>query len=209
MMHRTLPTGLFLILFLVITSKTIEGLLQRSPFQFRHKKVSTVLYIDPTTVAAVAAVVVVGGGGIWLGGADERAQKAKYSEWDAKNKAVTAERERLAYVQPKEFWTEEELSPYDGSDDTGPLLFAADGNVFNVWKGRHFYGPGCEYHIFAGRDATRLLAKQKLDEETEEEKKANLSIAEKATLQGWLYTFKSKYEVVGKLEGFNPKTTSF
>lgn len=170
---------------------------------------STVLHIDTTTVATIAAVAIVGGGGIWLGGADERAQKARYAEWDVTNKATVAERERLAYIEPKEFWTEEELSPYDGSDETGPLLFAADGAVFNVWKGRHFYGPGCEYHIFAGRDATRLLARQKLEEETEGEVKVGLNVAEKATLQGWIYTFKSKYEVVGKLEGFDPKTTSF
>merc|ERR1711957_606898 len=99
------------------------------------------------------------------------------------------------------FWMEEELSVYDGSDETGPILFAADGMVFNVWKGRNFYGPGCEYHIFAGRDATRLLAKQKLEGETKEELNGKLSVAEKAVLQGWIYTFKSKYEVVGKLEG--------
>jgi len=209
MLHRPFPIGLLFIHFLVLSSKTTECLLQHGSFQYRPKKVSTVLHVDPTAMAAAAAVAFVGGGGIWLGGADERAQKAKYAEWDVKNRAVIAERERLAYIQPKDFWTEEELSPYNGLDETGPLLFAADGKIFNVSKGRHFYGPGCEYHIFAGRDATRLLAKQKLDEETEEEKKVDLSVAEKAVLQGWLYTFKSKYQVVGKLEGFNPKTTSF
>ena len=60
----------------------------------------------------------------------------------------------------------------------------------------------------AGRDATRLLAKQKLEEETEEEMAVALSLAERATLAGWLLTFKSKYEVVGKLEGHDPSDTS-
>jgi len=208
MFYRQLPAVLLSLFLLVINQKT-HSLLQHGAVLHRTKRVSTVLYIDPTAVAAAAAVAVVGGGGIWLAGADERSQKAKYAEWEAKNRAVIAERERLAFVEPKEFWMEEELSVYDGSDETGPILFAADGMVFNVWKGRNFYGPGCEYHIFAGRDATRLLAKQKLEGETKEELNGKLSVAEKAVLQGWIYTFKSKYEVVGKLEGFDPKTTSF
>jgi membrane-associated progesterone receptor component len=83
---------------------------------------------------------------------------------------------------------------------------AASGTVFNVWKGRHFYGPGCEYHIFAGNDATRLLAKSKLEEETPEERSVPLSIAERANLEGWYWIFKNKYEVCGKLEGYDPKS---
>lgn len=62
--------------------------------------------------------------------------------------------------------------------------------------------------MFAGRDATRLLAKGKLEEETDEERKKPLNMAERATLQGWMWTFESKYEVVGKLDGFDPKSTS-
>jgi membrane-associated progesterone receptor component len=100
------------------------------------------------------------------------------------------------------------LAGFDGTDEDGPMLFAADGLVFNVWKGRHFYGPGGEYHIFAGRDATRLLAKTQVEEETSEELKVPLNIGQKAALAGWMYTFKNKYEIVGRLEGFDPKSTS-
>jgi len=209
MIHRQLPAVLLSLSLLVIYQKTTHSLLQHGPLLYRPKRVSTVLYIDLTSMAAVASAAVVGGGGIWLAGADERSQRSKYAELDAKNKAMLAERKRLAFIEPREFWTEEELSAYDGSDENGPILFAADGIVYNVWKGRNFYGPGCEYNIFAGRDATRLLAKTKLEEETEEELNVELSVAEKATLQGWIYTFKSKYDVVGKLDGFDPKTTSF
>lgn len=52
-----------------------------------------------------------------------------------------------------------------------------------------------------------MLAKQKLEEETEGEKAEPLTLAERATLAGWVLTFK-KYEVVGKLEGHDPSTTS-
>lgn len=70
-----------------------------------------------------------------------------------------------------------------------------------------FSHTGCEYHIFAGRDATRLLARNKLEEETEEELKKPLSIADRAFLATWIYTFKNKYDIVGKLEGFDPEST--
>jgi membrane-associated progesterone receptor component len=68
-------------------------------------------------------------------------------------------------------------------DEDGPLLMmAVSGRVFNVWKGRHFYRPGCEYAIFAGRDAMRLLAKQKLEEETLEDLAKLLYVTEKASI---------------------------
>ena len=61
------------------------------------------------------------------------------------------ERARKAYIEPKELWTEAELAEYNGTKDIdGPILLAADGLVFNVYKGRNFYGPGGEYAIFAG-----------------------------------------------------------
>jgi membrane-associated progesterone receptor component len=94
-------------------------------------------------------------------------------------------------------------------EDDGPILFAADGLVFNVYKGRNFYGMGGEYHIFAGRDATRLLAKTKVEEESSFELTQKLNIAERAALAAWIYTFKSKgYDIVGKLQDFDPSTTS-
>ena len=130
-------------------------------------------------------------------------------EQESRYDANQAERARQAYIEPKEYWTESEMAPYDGSrDEDGPILFAADGLVFNVYKGRNFYLPGCEYHIFAGRDATRLLARNKVEEESEDEAIKPLNTAERAFLAGWLYIFKGKYDIVGKLEGFDPKTTA-
>uniref|UniRef100_A0A7S4VPI6 Cytochrome b5 heme-binding domain-containing protein n=2 Tax=Ditylum brightwellii TaxID=49249 RepID=A0A7S4VPI6_9STRA len=173
----------------------------------------TKLNMEPTTIAASTAAVVVGSFFTWLyiDGAEDRKRGKANAEAEAQYQARLAERARLAYVEPKDYWSVEELAQYNGTndDENGPILFAANGLVFNVWKGRNFYGPGCEYHIFAGRDATRLLAKSKLEEETEEEKSKPLNVAEKAALAGWMYTFESKYEVVGKLEGFDPKETSF
>lgn len=159
---------------------------------------------------------------LYVDGADDRARKAIREEENARYEAYQAEKARKAYIEPKDFWTLEEIAKYKGYppgekeggeigdyalDYEGPILLAADGLVFNVWKGRNFYGPGGEYHLFAGRDATRLLAKTIVREETDEEASKPLSIAERAALAGWMFTLKNKYEVVGKLQEFDPSST--
>ena len=37
---------------------------------------------------------------------------------------------------------------------------------------------------------------------------ADTNMAERAALQGWMWTFQTKYEVVGEIDGFDPKSTS-
>ena len=158
----------------------------------------------------VALSVVAGfAGWLYIDGADDRARSNLRREEVARVEAYQAARAQKAYIEPKEWWTEEELRQYDGTQDDGdgPILLSANGLVLNVWKGRHFYGPGCEYALFAGRDCTRLLAKTRLEEETDEERAKPLTMAERAALAGWMWTMESKYEVVGKLEGFDPNST--
>jgi membrane-associated progesterone receptor component len=169
---------------------------------------ATALHGLPETLAGVASLAAGFAGWLYIDGAGDRDRRRMREEEEARIKANEVERARLAYIEPREYWKQAELAPYDGSrDEDGPILLSADGLVFNVYKGRNFYLPGCEYHIFAGRDATRLLARNKLEEETEEEAKKPLNVAERAYLATWIYTFKGKYDIVGKLEGFDPKTT--
>ena len=160
---------------------------------------STALHMEPAAIAA-GSVVAAGAAAIWLNGAENRRWRAQLAENEQKEREVQERRAKLAYIEPEDFWSEEELRQYDGRDPDGPILLAVDGTVFNVYKGRNFYGKGGEYSIMAGRDATRLLARTSLEEETEEEKKKPLTIAEKAALEGWYWTFKNKYDVVGQLE---------
>ena len=95
-----------------------------------------------------------------------------------------------------------ERRQYDGREDPeGPLLIAVEGKVYNCWTGRHFYLPGAEYAIFAGRDATRLLARSKLEEESEDEAQKPLTVAERAALSTWVWTFDTNYKVVGTFAG--------
>ena len=55
----------------------------------------------------------------------------------------------------------------------------------------------------AGRDATRFLAKNRLDEESDEEKRVGLNVAERANLEVWYWTIKNKYQLVGSLDGYD------
>jgi membrane-associated progesterone receptor component len=202
------------LLFLLLCLDTLPSSLSFQPFtsSTRHlvrKAPISVLQWQPDnlTAAATVAIVLFGGGSslLWFTNEErQQHQRAIKSEYDA----IRKERARLASIEPRDTWTEADLVDYDGRHETGPLLMAADGIVFNVWKGRHFYGPECAYHVMAGRDATRLLAKSKLEEETAEEQKVPLTMGERAALAGWMWTFKSKYEIVGRLEGYNPKDTS-
>lgn len=53
--------------------------------------------------------------------------------------------------------TPEQLALFNGTDTTIPVYIAINGTVFDVSQGRHTYGPGGSYNVFAGRDATRAF----------------------------------------------------
>lgn len=48
---------------------------------------------------------------------------------------------RLPKMKKKDF-TIQELREFDGTKNDGRILVAINGKVFDVTKGRHFYGPG-------------------------------------------------------------------
>ena len=87
-----------------------------------------------------------------------------------------------------------------------PVFLAVRGRIFDVSPGRNFYGPGGPYANFAGRDASRGLAKGSFDEEmlTEDlhgplDRLEDLGGDEMEALRGWEERFSEKYLVVGKL----------
>lgn len=103
-------------------------------------------------------------------------------------------------------WTPEELRGYDGTSqgkENGRILFAIRRKVYDVSAGRSFYGPGGPYAIFAGRDASRGLAKQSfetemltpLDEPIDDLK--DLTTADWDNLKDWEGHFGGKYIVCG------------
>ncbi|KAI6779302.1 Damage response protein-like protein [Emericellopsis cladophorae] len=102
-------------------------------------------------------------------------------------------------------YTPRTLLPFSGNDG-GPVYFAVRGKVFDVSRGRNFYGPGGPYSNFAGRDASRGLACGSFDEEmlTKDldgplDTLSDLGRDEMEALQGWEERFNEKYDVVGRL----------
>jgi membrane-associated progesterone receptor component len=94
-----------------------------------------------------------------------------------------------------------ELSEYDGSDPTKPLLIAIRGQVYDVTRGRDFYGPGGPYGMFAGKDCTRALAKMSFDEHLFTGDTAGLQPDELDKLEEWIEMFEGKYRRIGRILG--------
>mmetsp|Transcript_17769 Transcript_17769/g.30631 ORF Transcript_17769/g.30631 Transcript_17769/m.30631 type:complete len:110 (-) Transcript_17769:431-760(-) len=91
----------------------------------------------------------------------------------------------------------QELAEYDGSDPTKPILLAIKGRVFDVSTGASFYGKGCSYNRFTGRDACRGLAIMSLKDQDLVPSLEGLSPSQMNTLDQWLRKFESKYPEVG------------
>lgn len=95
--------------------------------------------------------------------------------------------------------TLEELSRHRGADG-GKILVGVKRRVFDVSKGRGFYGEGGAYSIFAGNDATRALALGSLEESVVANRDiADLTVPQQMKIDDWLESFSSKYELVAKL----------
>jgi predicted heme/steroid binding protein len=63
----------------------------------------------------------------------------------------------LRYFQGPLTLTPEQLATFNGTDPKQPIFLAINGTIFDVSAGRHSYGPGGGYSVFAGRDATRAF----------------------------------------------------
>jgi membrane-associated progesterone receptor component len=92
-----------------------------------------------------------------------------------------------------------ELAGYDGSDPTKPLLVGIRGYVYDVTRGRDFYGPGGPYGMFAGKDCTRALAKVSFDEALFTGDIEGLDADELDKLEEWIGMFAGKYRRIGRL----------
>lgn len=65
---------------------------------------------------------------------------------------------------------------------------------------RMFYGPGGPYALFAGKDASRALAKMSFEEKDLTGDISGLGPFELEALQDWEYKFMSKYVKVGTIK---------
>ena len=69
-----------------------------------------------------------------------------------------------------------------------------------------FYGPGGPYALFAGKDASRALAKMSFEEKDLTGDISGLGSFELEALQDWEYKFMGKYVKVGTIKKTVPVT---
>jgi len=100
-------------------------------------------------------------------------------------------------ADPNRAWTLAELSAYNGSDRTKPLLLGCGGKVFDVSSASGFYGPGAAYGVFAGKDASRGLARMEIEYKGADI--SDLTGSQQVVLEEWTQKFEGKYPVVGRL----------
>ncbi|XP_015509767.1 membrane-associated progesterone receptor component 1 [Neodiprion pinetum] len=100
----------------------------------------------------------------------------------------------------KRDFTVEQLKQYDGNGPDKRILMAVNGSVYDVTRGRRFYGPGGPYAAFAGRDASRGLATFSVVPGTDEyDDLSDFNSVEMDSVREWEEQFKEKYEYVGRL----------
>ncbi|KAE8710504.1 putative steroid-binding protein 3 [Hibiscus syriacus] len=95
--------------------------------------------------------------------------------------------------------TPQQLLQFNGSDPSKPIYVAINGCIFDVTSGKSFYGPGGAYAMFAGKDASRALAKMSKNEEDVCANLDGLSEKEMGVLNDWVKKFEAKYPIVGRV----------
>ncbi|GBP48286.1 Membrane-associated progesterone receptor component 2 [Eumeta japonica] len=93
-----------------------------------------------------------------------------------------------------------ELKQYDGTQPDGRVLVAVNGWIFDVTRGRRFYGPGGPYAAFGGKDASRGLATFSVTSSDKEyDDLSDLNSMEMDSVKEWEAQFREKYDLVGRL----------
>ncbi|XP_034715080.1 neudesin isoform X2 [Etheostoma cragini] len=113
---------------------------------------------------------------------------------------TVAEDVKLKYkpsTKPVRLFTEEELTRYDGSEGQ-PIYMAIKGVVFDVTKGKEFYGKDAPYNALVGKDSTRAVAKMSLDPADLTSDTTGLTDEQLESLDSIFEgTYKAKYPIVG------------
>lgn len=114
----------------------------------------------------------------------------------------TVKTKQLEPMAKRDF-TVAELRHYDGTDACeGRILIAINGKVFDVSRGRNFYGPDGPYGVFAGHDATRGLGTFSISPQVlkdEYDDVFDLTPEEMEAAREWESQFEEKYPVIGRL----------
>jgi membrane-associated progesterone receptor component len=141
---------------------------------------------------AIGTVVVTVGLGVWL-------TYLLCSQFLDNEPVEVNKKPKKDPIVPRDF-TIEQLREFDGCDGR-PIYIGLKGDVFDVSDASEYYGIGAPYRCFAGRNATRAMAKFSFEEsELSNYDISDLGPFEKNTLDDWFEKFKyfKCYPIVGK-----------
>ncbi|POY74865.1 hypothetical protein BMF94_2138 [Rhodotorula taiwanensis] len=96
-------------------------------------------------------------------------------------------------------FTRQQLAQNNGKDESTPIYVAIKGKIYDVSAKRDMYGPGCGYHVFVGKDASRGLGKSSLKPEDAVSDYSTLTEEEMKVLDDWEKYFQKRYNVVGRV----------
>merc|ERR1711892_285392 len=108
----------------------------------------------------------------------------------------------VVYVPPPKLekdMTVNELRAFDGIKEPY-ICIGIKGEIYDVSRGKSFYGPGGPYHAFAGHDASRAFASFSTDPEMfkdEDDNLSNLTSDQLNQLNDWYESISMKYDKVG------------
>ncbi|XP_037070093.1 LOW QUALITY PROTEIN: membrane-associated progesterone receptor component 1-like [Pollicipes pollicipes] len=135
-----------------------------------------------------------------------------YKMW-VRHKEENAPRRRPEPELPplkKQDFTLEQLKFYCGDERCdGRVLVAVNYKVFDVTKGKRFYGPGGPYAAFAGKDASRGLATFSVEGGDNHDDLSDLTPMQMESVREWEAQFTDRYVYVGKLLKPGEKATEY
>lgn len=98
-------------------------------------------------------------------------------------------------------YTRNELAAHGPNGPLKPILLSILGRVYDVSKGKDYYGPNGGYKFFAGTDGTRAFVTGEFDEEGLIDAVEGLSPLQMGEIDGWVKFYDKSYIFVGKLIG--------
>jgi len=98
------------------------------------------------------------------------------------------------------FFTREELSKFKGENGS-PIYLALMGRVYDVTKGKDFYGPGGGYSFFTGTDGTRAFVTGDFTPSGLTDDISDLDDGDYLGVKNWIDFYSKDYLYIGKVEG--------
>lgn len=99
-------------------------------------------------------------------------------------------------------FTEEVVNQFNGTDESLPIYLVVVGEVFDVTRGKHFYGEEGGYHAFAGKDGSRAFITGEFNDDGSIPDVEGLTPSQVQGIEGWREFYHNDYTYLGKLIGW-------